>query len=323
MDIYSLHRRSRSAGLVLTAFAVLGVPGSMLEPRRGPKSPASYGPKIIRSSSIWRSSGPIRSLQGNQTFIMGPSGDSIALQRLSNCSLTLYGGTLTYGSTPSLENEATTANYQNVLHAEAGLATTANAFSNGCAEAPLGAGSRRAVNLGVNAQSQYLLASTGYSSFTGSNGLFYGTADQATMTVFPFHTDSSLPSMGSIAAGVNGDGTLNAPQSFAVPTPSTSPGRFPLVTLIAAKLRAAGYMDLVGSNGLVLLNNGSGSFTVGTSAFTPSDATSDYGPNLTAADINHDGVQGRWALRRSGESSAGCQVFRIVTAVSTAQNAQG
>jgi len=48
-------------------------------------------------------------------------------------------------------------------------------------------------------------------------------------------------------------------------------------------------MDIVGSNGLVLLNNGNGTFTPGSSAFAPEIGTSDLGPNLAAGDLNNDG----------------------------------
>jgi FG-GAP-like repeat len=305
--------------------------------------------------------------QGNATIISG-SGNSIALQRLADCSLTFYVGAVTYGVTPTLESQSATPNFQNTLHSAAALTSTGNVFSNGCAEATAGMGERRAVNLGMTAQKQQLLASTGYDTSTSNNGLFYGTADSATMTVFPFHTDSSFPGIAAVAAGDlngdgladvvgiattasisvwlaqsdgtlgtpkvytlpgnlaeaavladvngdgkldvivatsttsgtglqeqlfvltgNGDGTLNAPQSMSVPTPTANSTPFPLATLTAAKLRSAGYIDLVGSNGLVLLNDGTGKFTVGASAFTPSLATSSFGPNLAAADFNRDG----------------------------------
>ena len=81
-----------------------------------------------------------------------------------------------------------------------------------------------------------------------------------------------------------GDGTWNAPQPFNIP----SYGNYPLVNLIAADLRGTGHLDLIGSNGLVLLNNGGGVFTVGTPAFPPA-STSSGGPNLAAGDFNHDG----------------------------------
>jgi FG-GAP-like repeat len=94
----------------------------------------------------------------------------------------------------------------------------------------------------------------------------------------------------SILTG-KGDGTLNAAQSFSVPTPalSGSSGQRVIGNLIAADLRGSGHLDLVASNGLVLLNTGAGAFTVGASAFAPEQATSDFGPNLAAADFNKDG----------------------------------
>lgn len=82
-----------------------------------------------------------------------------------------------------------------------------------------------------------------------------------------------------------GDGTLNGAQPFMVPTP----GNYSMHNLIAADLRATGHPDLVGSNGQVLLNSGTGTFTIGSSAFTPGIATSAYGPNLAAGDFNNDG----------------------------------
>ena len=82
-----------------------------------------------------------------------------------------------------------------------------------------------------------------------------------------------------------GDGTWNAPQPFNIP----SYGSYPLANLIAADLRGTGHMDLIGSNGLVLLNNGGGVFTVGTPAFPPAYSNSGYGPNLAVGDFNHDG----------------------------------
>ena len=82
-----------------------------------------------------------------------------------------------------------------------------------------------------------------------------------------------------------GDGTWNTPQPFNIP----SYGSYPLANLIAADLRGTGHPDLIGSNGLVLLNNGSGTFTLGTPAFPPVNSNSGYGPNLAAGDFNHDG----------------------------------
>jgi hypothetical protein len=88
-----------------------------------------------------------------------------------------------------------------------------------------------------------------------------------------------------------GDGTLNAAQTFAVatPTPPPSGASAQIANLITADLRGSGHQDIVGSNGIVLLNNGSGQFTATSPAFVPLLATSQQGPNLTAADFNRDG----------------------------------
>jgi len=101
--------------------------------------------------------------------------------------------------------------------------------------------------------------------------------------------DADSHEMMSVLTG-KGDGTLNAPQTFNVTTPTglyNSP--LPLATMTAADLRHSGKLDLVGSNGLVLLGNGDGTFTPGTTAFPASFATSSAGPNVTAADFNQDG----------------------------------
>jgi hypothetical protein len=80
-----------------------------------------------------------------------------------------------------------------------------------------------------------------------------------------------------------GDGTLNAAQTVTVSSPA------PIVNLITADLRGGGRQDLIASNGMVWLNDGSGKFTATSPAFAPLQANSQYGPNLAAADFNHDG----------------------------------
>jgi len=88
----------------------------------------------------------------------------------------------------------------------------------------------------------------------------------------------------------NGNGLLNAAQSINIATPLAGATRYPLVNLVAADLRGSGKPDLVGSNGLVLLNNGSGTFTAApAAAFAPIASTAESGPNLAAGDFNNDG----------------------------------
>jgi len=87
-----------------------------------------------------------------------------------------------------------------------------------------------------------------------------------------------------------GDGTLNAAQSFAVTTPKGVLGTATQIhNLIAADLRGSGHPDIVASDGLVLLNKGDGTFTMGSAAFSPVSGTSSFTPDLAAADFNKDG----------------------------------
>ena len=91
-----------------------------------------------------------------------------------------------------------------------------------------------------------------------------------------------------------GDGSFNSAQSFAAPTPvypgSTATPSTALTNLITANLRGGGKKDIIASNGLVLLNDGSGNFTAASSAaFPPITSNSSFGPNLATGDLNKDG----------------------------------
>lgn len=97
----------------------------------------------------------------------------------------------------------------------------------------------------------------------------------------------------SFLAG-NGDGTFQPAVTSTLMLPlgdfgGTSGG--PYFGLISADLRGSGHKDLVTAAGLVLFGNGDGTFTQSaTAAFPASYATSNYGPNVVAADFNKDGV---------------------------------
>jgi hypothetical protein len=89
-----------------------------------------------------------------------------------------------------------------------------------------------------------------------------------------------------------GDGTFNPAQTFTAPVVPGSTG-VPaelIVNLITADLRGIGKKDIIGSNGLVLLGNGDGTFTASPDAAFPyPQASSNYGPNLASGDLNKDG----------------------------------
>jgi hypothetical protein len=325
--------------------------------------------KIRRQLAAAELGSPVNALfVGNSTFVTNPNGNLMALQRQSNCSLTLFDGTYTLPTstlTPTLQLTQTTANFEQTLHSEAQLATSADVFPNGCVDPTSGLGTRRAVYLGKTAQGQDLVAWSAFNSIQNATGLFSATVDPASMAVQPSNADYSVElsaitsgdlngdgiadivgigpagsisvwianangTLGSptayavpgdtteaaVVADVNGDGkldvivatldsstnqemisiltgngngTLNAAQSMAVTTPGAT-GRLFIKNLVAADIRNNGSNDMIASNGVVLLNNGSGSFTAGTPAFTPATGqVLGFGGNLAVADFNKDG----------------------------------
>lgn len=93
----------------------------------------------------------------------------------------------------------------------------------------------------------------------------------------------------SFLAG-KGDGTFKTPTSVSLTPPAGLTGGNLYGGLVSASLRNNGKKDLVTAGGIVLLGNGDGTFAQSsTLAFASSNATSDYGPNLAAADLNKDG----------------------------------
>jgi hypothetical protein len=331
---------------------------------------AMFGRRLARSAiaaATGEGASPVAApFQGNLTLIQGASGKTIALQRQADCSLSYLVGSYTLSLTsPTVEVQGSTANYQDVLRSAAGLALQTGQFARGCAEPSLGIGSRRGVYLGRTRDALYLFAASGYNYAVASNALYYGTIDPLTQTVKSFNTDVSVPELGALAVGdldgdgqsdlvgidrfvgsiavwkVRADGSIGAPTRYALPgsrtnavvladvngdgkvdvvaatadesnqevvsvlngrgdgtldaarpvNVSTPSGVFgaQVVNLVAADLRGNGRPDIVGSNGLVMLNDGSGNFTQGGWAFAASTATSAFGPNLAVADFDEDG----------------------------------
>ena len=135
----------------------------------------------------------------------------------------------------------------------------------------------------------YLLPG-GASSTTEAAVVADVTSDGKPDVVVVTRANSNYQETVSILPG-NGTGALGAAQSFAITTPTSATNTLALFgNFIAADLRGSHANDLVGANGLVLLNNGSGTFTPAASvAFVPTVSTSNFGPNLTVGDFNKDG----------------------------------
>lgn len=168
--------------------------------------------RLLREKSGSSSTAPtVAPFIGNQTIIRNTSGNFIGLQRLSDCSLTLYDGSYSYmNPTATAQITQTTAHFEQVLHGEAGLTATPDVFAGGCPQPTLGTGARRAGYLGAT-QSDWFLAGTGYNGSTG-NSVYYGlvnpaTAATQTATLSSSDSDASEPGTVSLAFGdLNGDG---------------------------------------------------------------------------------------------------------------------
>jgi hypothetical protein len=86
-----------------------------------------------------------------------------------------------------------------------------------------------------------------------------------------------------------GDGTLNPAQSFAITDPMAEGSPVPIAYLITADLRGNSRKDIITSNGLVLLNNGDGTFSPAASPAFPAVNPNVATAYIAAGDVNKDG----------------------------------
>ena len=254
----------------------------------------------------------IASFQGNFTTIVAPNGQDLALYRWSNCSLTLGIGINEGGG--SYTQTSSTANYERVLHSEAGLTTTADVFPSKCALQPTpGFGSRPVIFVGTTTTGINVFASIALTSAM-SNGL-YITKGTTTFTV----TSNAFAAAGVVTSGdLNGDGngdlvitntTLstsggavtvmlgNADGSFqtAVTYPTAGNGA---VAAVIDDVNGDGKLDIVAVSDTqqisVLLGKGDGNFAAAQSFAAPilpgqTSAAATPIINLITADLRHIG----------------------------------
>jgi Bacterial Ig-like domain (group 3)/FG-GAP-like repeat len=305
------------------------------------------------------------SFEGNFTTIETPMG-TLALARQANCSLLLATGTYAINGSGALSYSETglTPDYEQILHHDAELTTTADVFSKGCALQPsLGFGSADGIIVGTTtsgisvfayvgptypnlvngiyilsgetsfsltsfqdssaglvtaadlnkdgngdlvisnsslASGAYVTVLLGNSDGTFQNGVSYNiggnysvaaTIDDVTGDGIPDIVAVSGDQQITVLPG-KGDGTFGTAVSFAAPLlPGyTSANEPPITNLITADLRGLGRRDLIASNGLVLLNNGSGTFAAAAApAFPYLVDNLSNGPFIATGDVNNDG----------------------------------
>jgi hypothetical protein len=144
----------------------------------------------------------VAKFQGNLTAISAPSGQGLVLSRQPDCSLSLFTGTIALTPNFSYSSTGFFADYDRVLHSNAGLASTPGVFSSGCSSPTTGLGSRRGVYVGQTTAGNLVFASIYYNPALGNNALLVSSGITGfTWTSFSFAAAGTLTS-----ADLNGDG---------------------------------------------------------------------------------------------------------------------
>ncbi len=160
--------------------------------------------RLIRfaTQAVSSTQAPMANFMGNNTSINSPSGTALALSRQSNCSVELLYGTYSLSLTsPGYTITNTAANYEQVLHNAANLTTTADQFSNGCADPTQGLTTRRAVYAGKTPGGANVFGAYVYNAAAGTPEI-YGVVINSSNA----YQSSAALATGALPIGlVNGD----------------------------------------------------------------------------------------------------------------------
>jgi hypothetical protein len=221
----------------------------------------------------------VAKFQGHLTAISAPSGQALVLSREPDCSLSLFTGTISLTPHFSYSSTGFFADYERVLHTNAGLTTTPDTSST-CASPTTGFGSRRGVYVGQTTTGLQVFASIYYNPMLGANALLISSG----ITSFTW-TALSFSAAGSVTtADLNGDGNgdlvvvngntgstptaqvfvlLGNPDgTFQTAVPNTVPGTASISAVID-DVNGDGKLDIVASsdNGQISVFTGKGDGT--------------------------------------------------------------
>src|ERR1700722_9799901 len=144
----------------------------------------------------------IAKFQGNLTAITAPSGQALVLSREPDCSLSLFTGTVALTSQLTYTSTGFFADYDRVLHTNAGLSSTPGTFTGGCVPPSNGLSLHRGVYGGQTTTGRLVFASIYFNPALGNNALLVSSGNTSfNWTALSFAAAGALTT-----ADLNGDG---------------------------------------------------------------------------------------------------------------------
>lgn len=252
--------------MLATMVLVLGVQAPGQQPTQAPRAAghAAVRPMLTGTNG----STGTAAFQGNATTITAPSGDVLGLARQTDCSLSYGYGNYSLNTGSDMLAGTVQDNYQDVLHKEAGLTSTADVFAAGCVAPTTGLGTQQEVYVGTTTSGIAVFAGIGYDPVAMSNGLYVATSSLSSGVLSPTGAYST-----NYALSINGFSTASV--------------------LTTADLNKDGNGDLVVANSVlttsgsvsVLLGKADGTFQTAVSYPTAGSGT----VAVVIEDVNGDG----------------------------------